>query len=141
MSDEWFSDLMKASDDRSRHIGAEVWRLREEKATPLFEYRCQKRSLGSCLLAAVYVIDGAHVAYLPRYALPKSINDNLSSPGGRAMNTEDGGNRWKERTVDLDPLANWGGASSGAPGHVGSLTLSVQWSPLLGRYRPRGDDR
>ncbi|MGN7247093.1 hypothetical protein ACTHQ1_05080 [Janibacter anophelis] len=63
----------------------------------VMSYRCAHR----CLLLDVMEFPEpvGLIFHLPRYRLSPAVNDETSSPEGRAKNTEDGDRRWKAHTA------------------------------------------
>jgi hypothetical protein len=135
VNDDEVGDIFEAREERSRAVELEVWELRGRKVVPDFRYLCPGRSNGACLLAAVYVVGSAHLAYLPHYRLAKSVNDRLSTPDGRAAHMEVNKVYWKDRSVLLDPLT-LGDDGTRVPGQLGAIRLDVRCRHFYGQLDP-----
>lgn len=111
------ADLFAAQEVRAHAIRRELERAVAERAPRAFEYRCEHRP-GSCLLASVYLIEGTHVAYAPRYRLPGGVPDEEWTIEGLVAHGEADSDRWRHRAIDLNQLASWGDPSDGKLGAV-----------------------
>lgn len=68
-------------------------------------YLCRNRR--RCLLLDVVQMPTGLLLHVPRYKLSTRLNEELSNESGRAANTEDGDNHWRDWTFYADQAADF----------------------------------
>lgn len=104
--EEWFSDLLQRSDDRSAALTDAHTQLRNagnlSKVT-VQEYHCPRR----CVVATVFVVGGSTLCAVRDYKLSPGLNETQSVEAARKKNTLDGDRHWPGHVFDLEALADW----------------------------------
>lgn len=94
----------------------------------LHRYRCRR----GCTLAIVFAVPGSVVCYVPAYRYSRGLNEQVSTPAGRAKNALDGDRRWPEHAYDVPFLAGFGGMGTTCPHYVGTIDCAKVLATVAG---------